>query len=100
MLGRLLFESEAAHYGATASGPSKANASSGSEPFADCTAGPQQSNSNGSFGPAMGARDFLDLVAFQVVALQHHAVVLLASFQNTAHVDGREVDLRRRSKLG
>src|SRR6202035_4571604 len=53
-------------------------------------------NANRSLGPSVCASDLLDLVTFQIVACEHHAIVLLAGFQNATDVDGRQIDLGRR----
>jgi hypothetical protein len=50
------------------------------EAFAYCAAGAEETDADGGFGPAVGFGDFLDFVAFEVVTLENHAVVLLAGF--------------------
>src|ERR1039458_5136299 len=52
------------------------------------------------FTPAVGFGDFLNLVAFQVVALQNQAVVLFASLENPADIYGGQVDPGWRGQLG
>jgi hypothetical protein len=101
MLGKLQYSTGGGYLRTTApESLAKANASSSGEAFADSATSSQQTNPNRRLGPAMGARYFLDLVAFQIMALQDHAVILFASFQNAADVNGREVNFGRGGKFG
>jgi hypothetical protein len=70
------------------------------EAFAYCAAGAEEADAYGGFGPAVGFRDFLDFVAFEVVTLQNHAVVLLAGFENATDIDACEIDSGRRGEFG
>jgi hypothetical protein len=44
----------------------------------------------------MRLRDFLHFIAFQVVALEHFAIVVLAGLQDASHIDASQIYLRRR----
>src|SRR5579884_2840416 len=70
------------------------------QPLAYRAASPQQANANGRFRPTLLRRDFLHFVAFQIMPLQHHAIVRLAAFENAADINRREVDTRRGGKFG
>lgn len=72
----------------------------GCEAFSYCSAGAEEADADGGFGPAVGFGDLLDFVAFKVVALQNHAIVLFASFENAADVDRGQVDLGWRGQFG
>src|SRR5260370_29412955 len=50
------------------------------ESLADGPARTQQPDSDGSLRPAVCGCNFLNLVAFQIMAMQNHAIVFLASF--------------------
>lgn len=69
------------------------------EPFAHRPAGAKKSNPDSRFRPALLFCNLLDFEALQIVALQHHPVIMLASLQNAADIDRRQVDLRRRREL-
>ena len=70
------------------------------ETLAYCAAGAEEADAYGGFGPAVGFGDFLDFVAFEVVTLQNHAVVLLAGFENAADIDTGEIHPGRSGEFG
>src|ERR1700722_3590077 len=72
----------------------------GGKTLVDRAACAQQADSYGGFGPSMSPCDFLHLVALEIVPGEDHTVVFLAGLQNAPDVDGRQIDLGGRGKLG
>ena len=62
------------------------------EAFTDCSTGAQQTDADRSFRPPLLFRNLLNLETFQVVALKHHAVVVLTGFQDASDVNCRQID--------
>ncbi len=51
----------------------------------------QQANTDGRFRPAMLTRNFLYLVAFDVMPFEDNAIVRLAITKNSLHIDSGHI---------